>query len=72
MHNLLQAEEWSNQKSVGPGLQVYGLAMPLSDCNQDLNYTDSKAQDSGFHKQRFPDSCSPESGLPYMGHAIQE
>ena len=29
MHNLLQAMEWSNQKFVGPGLQVYGLAMPL-------------------------------------------
>ena len=26
MHNLLQAVEWSNQKSVGPVLQIYGLA----------------------------------------------
>ena len=25
MHNLLQAVEWSNQKCVGPGLQVYEL-----------------------------------------------
>ena len=30
-HNLLQAVEWSNQKFVGPDLQVYGLlATPLS------------------------------------------
>ena len=30
-HNLLQAVEsrWSNQKIVGPGLKVYGLATPL-------------------------------------------
>ena len=28
-HSLLQAVEWSNQKFVGPGLQVYRLAMPL-------------------------------------------
>ena len=28
MHNLLQAVEWSNQKFVGPGVQVFGLAMP--------------------------------------------
>ena len=29
MHNLLQVVEWSNQKFVGPGLPVYGLAMPI-------------------------------------------
>ena len=29
MHNLLQTVEWSNQKFVGPGLQVFGLATPL-------------------------------------------
>ena len=28
MQNLLQAVEWSYQKFVGPGLQVYGLATP--------------------------------------------
>ena len=28
MHNLLQVIEWSNQKFVGLGLQVYGLAIP--------------------------------------------
>ena len=28
-HNLIQAVEWSNQKSVGPGLHVYGLDTPL-------------------------------------------
>ena len=28
MHNLLQAVEWPNQKFVGPGLQVCGLATP--------------------------------------------
>ena len=31
MHNLLQVVEWSNQKFVGLGLQVYGLAMPLEE-----------------------------------------
>ena len=30
MNNLLQAVERSNQKSVGPALQVYGLATPLT------------------------------------------
>ena len=29
-HNLLQEIEWGNQKLVRPGLQVYGLATPLS------------------------------------------
>ena len=29
MHNLLQASDLENQKFVGPGLQVYWLAMPL-------------------------------------------
>ena len=38
MHNLLKAIEleWSNQQFVGPGLHVYGLAMPL--------LSDTKAQ----------------------------
>ena len=30
---LLQVVEWSNQNFVGPGLQVYGLAMPLGYTN---------------------------------------
>ena len=30
MHNLLQVVEWSNQTFVGQGLQVYGLATPLT------------------------------------------
>ena len=30
MHNLLQVVEWSNQKFLGPSLQVYGLATPLT------------------------------------------
>ena len=29
MHNLLQVVEWSDQKFVGPGLQVYGLGTTL-------------------------------------------
>ena len=29
VHNLLQTVEWSNQKFVDPGLQVFGLATPL-------------------------------------------
>ena len=33
MHNLLQAVEWSNQDFVGSGLQVYGLATPLTTNN---------------------------------------
>ena len=30
MQDLLKAVEWSNQKFVGPGLLVYGLATPLA------------------------------------------
>ena len=30
MHNLLQVVEWLNQKFLGPSLQVYGLATPLT------------------------------------------
>ena len=36
MHNLLQVVEWSNQKFVGLGLQVYGLAMPQEELLLDI------------------------------------
>ena len=31
MRNWLQGVEWSNQKFVDPGLQVYSLATPLTE-----------------------------------------
>ena len=38
MNNLLQAAEWSIQKFVGAGLQVYGLATSRPDTDAWLRF----------------------------------